>query len=179
MDEQSEPRDQPLFYEPGASWSWLWAGPAAALAMAFVQYRAGLGFRPFVPMLFLVMVSGFLALQIKAGRIHTSVELTAGTLREGAEELPTEEILQVYPDPENTVQAAGFMDKWQGRIGLTSSGPLEKWQTARTLGEISGVPRGRTAVGVKLTGGRYAQAWAKDHEGLRAALTALIEARDA
>lgn len=173
-DEQGEA----LFLERGASWYWLLAGPAAALAMMFVQYRAGLGFRAFVPMLFLVMVSGFLALQVKAARVHTSVELTAEALREGTEVLPTAQIEAVYGDPENTVKAAGFMDKWQGRtLGLRATGPLEKWQTSRTLGEINGVPRGRKPVGLKLTGGRYAQAWARDHERLRAVLTELIEAR--
>lgn len=166
---------EPLFAEQGASWYWLLAGPAAALVMVFVQYRAGLGFRAFVPALFLVMVSGFLALQVKAARVHTSVELTSETLREGTEVLPLAEILTVYPEPENTVRAAGFMDKWQGRtLGDRSTGRLEQWQTARALGEINGVPRGRTPVGLKLTGGRYVQAWARDHEGLRAALSDLV-----
>ena len=62
-----------LFFERGASWYWLLAAPVAALTMVFVQYRAGLGFRAFVQMLFLAMVGGFLALQIKAARTHTSV----------------------------------------------------------------------------------------------------------
>lgn len=146
--------------------------------MVFVQYRAGLGFRAFVPMLFLVMVGGFLALQIKAARTHTSVELTAEALREGTEILPVDDIVAVFPDPDYTVKTAGLMDKWQGRaLGVSSTGPLEKWQTARTLGEINGVPRGRKPVGIKLAGGAYAQAWARDHEGLRAALTRIVESR--
>lgn len=128
----AEPK-RPLISESGASWYWLLAGPAAALTMIFVQYRAGLGLRLFVPLLFLVLVGGFLGLQVKAARVHTSVELTPETLREGTEVLPVSEIVAVYPDPENTVKAAGFMDKWQGRtLGLRATGPLEKWQTART-----------------------------------------------
>ena len=171
-------KNEPLFFESGASWYWLLAAPAAALAMVFVQYRAGLGFRAFVPGLFLVMVGGFLALQIKAGRTHTSVELTADALREGTEVVTVDEIVAVYPEPENTVKAAGFMDRWQGRaLGISSTGPLEKWQTARSLGEINGIPRGRKPVGVKLAGGRYAQAWARDHEGLREVLARLVESR--
>lgn len=174
MNESSEP----LFFERGASWYWMLAAPAAALTMVFVQYRAGLGFRAFVPMLFLVMVGGFLALQIKAARTHTSVELTAETLREGTEILPVDDIVAVFPDPDYTVKTAGLMDKWQGRaLGVSSTGPLEKWQTARTLGEINGVPRGRKPVGIKLAGGAYAQAWARDHDGLRAALTRIVESR--
>jgi len=169
---------EPLFFERGASWYWMLAAPAAALTMVFVQYRAGLGFPAVVPLLFLVMVGGFMALQIKAGRTHTSVELTAETLREGTEILPVDDIVAVFPDPEYTVRTAGLMDKWQGRaLGVSSTGPLEKWQTARTLGEINGVPRGRKPVGIKLAGGAYAQAWARDHEALRAALTRLVESR--
>jgi hypothetical protein len=169
---------EPLFFERGASWYWLLAAPAAALTMVFVQYRAGLGFRAFVPMLFLVMVGGFMALQIKAARTHTSVELTAETLREGTESLAVDDIVAVFPEPDYTVRTAGLMDKWQGRaLGVSSTGPLEKWQTSRSLGEINGVPRGRKPVGVKLAGGSYAQAWARDHEGLRAALSRLVESR--
>lgn len=174
MNETSES----LFFERGASWYWMLAAPAAALTMVFVQYRAGLGFRAFVPLLFLVMVGGFMALQIKAARTHTSVELTAETLREGTEILPVDDIVAVFPDPDYTVRTAGLMDKWQGRaLGVSSTGPLEKWQTSRTLGEINGVPRGRKPVGIKLAGGAYAQAWARDHETLRAALTRIVESR--
>jgi hypothetical protein len=169
---------EPLFFERGASWYWMLAAPAAALAMVFVQYRAGLGFRAVVPLLFLVLVGGFMALQIKAARTHTSVELTAETLREGTEILPVDDIVAVLPDPDYTVRTAGLMDKWQGRaLGVSSTGPLEKWQTARTLGEINGVPRGRKPVGIKLAGGAYVQAWARDHEALRAALTGVVESR--
>jgi hypothetical protein len=169
---------EPLFFERGASWYWMLAAPAAALAMVFVQYRAGLGFRAVVPLLFLVLVGGFMALQIKAARTHTSVELTAETLREGTEILPVDDIVAVFPDPDYTVRTAGLMDKWQGRaLGVSSTGPLEKWQSARTLGEINGVPRGRKPVGIKLAGGAHVQAWARDHEALRAALTGVVESR--
>ena len=171
-------REQPLFFESGASWYWVLAGPVAALIMVFVQYRAGLGFPVFVPLLFLAMVGGFMALQIKAARTHTSVELTADTLREGTEVVAVDKIVAVYPDPDHTVRTAGLMDKWQGRaLGVSSTGPLEKWQTSRTLGEINGVPRGRTPVGIKFANGSFAQAWARDHESLRAALTRLVESR--
>lgn len=168
----------PLYSEIGASWYWLLAGPFAGLLMVFVQFRAGLGFQPFVPLLFVAMVSGMLAVQVKAGRIHTSVELTDTTLREGTEVVGVDEIEAVFPEPENSVKAAGFMDKWQGRtLGVNSTGPLEKWQTSRALGELSGVPRGRTPIGLRLTGGRLVQAWARHPDALRAALIPLVEAR--
>lgn len=147
-----------LFYEVGASWYWLLAGPAAALTMLGIEINSGLGAQWLVPVMFLIMVSGFLALQVKAARIHTSVELTRDTLRQGTETIDVADIVQVFPEP----------------------GPdPEKWQSGRVLGELSGVPRGRTAVGLKLSGGRMVQAWARRHRELRAALTELVRQRDA
>ena len=178
MNDRESQGSPPVYFEAGASWYWLLAGPLAGLAMIFVQLRAGMGFQPFVPTLFLFLVSGMLAVQVKAGRIHTSVELTDTSLREGTEVMPVEEILAVYPEPENTVKAAGFMEKWQGRThGVDATGPLEQWQTARALGELSGVPRGRTPIGLRLTGGRFVQAWARHPDALRAELTRLVESR--
>jgi len=54
---------------------------------------------------------------------------------------------------------------------------LERWQSARALGELVGVPKGRTGIGVRLTGGRTAQAWARRHRHLRNLLTPLVEER--
>jgi hypothetical protein len=166
-------KSEPLLFECGASWLWLLAGPVAALAMIFVQYRAGLGFRLAVPLMFLVFVSGFLALQVKAARIHASVELTADTLREGTELVAIREIETVYPEPEEPVKSRGPISSWRVR----PSEPPEPWQRARALGELSGIPRGRTGVGLKLAGGRVVQAWAKDAETLRAELTRLVAKR--
>jgi len=163
-----------LFFENGASWLWLLAGPAAALAMAFVQYRAGMGFRPVVPLMFLVMVSGMLGLQIKAARIHTSVELTATSLREGTQVTPVDDIVEVFPEPEVPVKPRSPISSWRAK----PEPPREKWQASRALGELSGLPRGRTAVGVRLVGKeRFAQAWARDHERLRAELIRLVRSR--
>ncbi len=162
--------DRPIYAESGASWWWLLAGPAAGLVMVLVQYRAGMGLRLGVPVMFMVLVSGFLALQVKAARVHTSVELTGDALRQGTEALPVGEIVKIYPEPENTVKAAGFIDKWQGRaLGISASGPLEKWQTSRALGGLSGVPKGRTPIGMKLTGDRHVQAWARNPDARFAA----------
>jgi hypothetical protein len=146
-----------LFHEPGASWLWLAAGPVSAIAMALIQASAGLGVQWAVPVAFLVLVTLFLGVQVKAARIHTSVELTATHLRQGAETVLTREILRIYPEPEG------------------SEPP--KWQSARALGELTGVPRGRTGIGLKLSNDRTAQAWARKHEQLRAALTKVLEER--
>lgn len=159
MTEQSaeSPASEVLFSEPGASWLWLLAGPAAGIAMALIQLSAGYGIQLFVPGLFFVLVSGFLAIQVKAARIHTSVELTAHKLRQGTETTLTDEIVRIYPE--------------------ATGQETPKWQYARALGELTGVPRGRTGIGVRLTNDRTAQAWARKHHQLRAALTNLVEER--
>ncbi|MGZ8803545.1 MAG: DUF3093 domain-containing protein [Mycobacterium sp.] len=159
----TEPFDDPapapevLFSEQGASWLWLLAGPAAGIAMALIQLSAGYGIQLCVPGIFFVLVSGFLAIQVKAARIHTSVELTAHKLRQGTETTLTDEIVRIYPE--------------------ATGAETPKWQYARALGELTGVPRGRTGIGVRLTNDRTAQAWARKHHQLRAALTNLVEER--
>lgn len=153
-----------LYAEQGASWLWVLLGPAAALAMAVVQRMAGVGFQPLVPLMFLVLVSGVLTIQVKAARIHTSIELTRDALREGTETVLVDEILTVYPESAESPKSAK---------------PPHSWQSARTLGELTGIPRGRYAIGLALTKGRTAQAWARDDDALRAALTALVAERSA
>ena len=148
---------QVVFRELGASWLWLLAGPAAGVTMLLIQVSSGYGLQPLVPAIFLALVTGFLAIQVKAARIHTSVELTPETLREGAETISIDDIVRIYPEPK---------------------GPeTPKWQSARALGELTGVPRGRTGIGLKLTNDRTAQAWARRHRELRTALTRLVEER--
>lgn len=154
----AEPGPAPLFVEKGASWLWVLAGPAAAVAMLMIQVSSGNGYNPLVPVTFLIVVTGFLAIQVKAARIHTAVVLTEQTLQQGTDTLRLADIVGVYPPPENSVR---------------SRRKLEKWQTARALGELSGVPRGRTGIGLRLTEQRNVQAWARNHRGLRAALVAL------
>ena len=156
MTETGPPPDV-LFYEQGASWWWILAGPASAIAMVLIQVSAGYGIQLLVPGIFFVLVTGFLAIQVKAARIHTSVELTPDQLRQGTENLSIDDIVRIYPEP---------------------TGPdAPKWQSARALGELTGVPRGRTGIGLKLTNDRAAQAWARKHHQLRAALTHLVEER--
>lgn len=164
---------EPLFFESGASWLWLLAGPAAALSMVFIQWRAGLGFPLTVPIMFLVIVSGVLALQIHAARVHTSVELTATTLREGTEIVAVKDILALFPEPELPSKSRGQVSNWRRKPTESK----EPWQTARALGELSGVPRGRTGVGLQLAGRRTVQAWARDAEAFRAALSRLVDGR--
>ncbi|WP_442931966.1 DUF3093 domain-containing protein [Mycobacterium sp. 050134] len=151
-----------MFYEPGASWYWVLLGPVSAVSMVLIEVWSGAGVGLLVPAIFLVLVSAFVALQVKAARIHVSVELTEDALREGTETILVREIVRVYPEPENH-EASGK--------------ELAKWQSARALGELVGVPRGRVGIGLRLTGGRTAQAWARRHRQLRAALTPLVQER--
>lgn len=156
MTQQNRPADV-LFYEQGASWLWLLTGPVSAIAMLLIQVSAGLGIRWVVPATFFVLVTGFVAIQVKAARIHTSVELTPTTLREGAERIDIEDIVRIYPEPEGNEEP--------------------KWMSARALGELTGVPKGRKGIGVRLSSDRTAQAWARKHRQLRAQLIHLVEER--
>jgi hypothetical protein len=152
-----EPVPQPLFHEPGGNWLWLLLGPFAGISMGLLQVTGGYGRDPWIPLLFLVLVSAFVAIQIKAARIHTSVELTRDTLRQGTETLNLDDVVKIYP--------------------AASGAESPKWQSARALGELTGVPRGRTGIGLKLKGDRTVQAWARRHRQLRAQLDVLIEER--
>lgn len=154
--------EERLFYERGGSWLWILVGPISAATLLVLQHTSGQGIQPMVPLVILVLVTVFLAIQLKAARIHTSVELTRDMLREGTEVTSVNQILGLFPEPEFT---------------LKTGQPLEPWQTARVLGELDNVPRGRTAIGIQLSGERIAQAWARNPQGLREALTKLIEAR--
>lgn len=97
MTTASDADPGPLFYEPGASWLWVLSGPAAAVSMVLIEMWSGAAISLWVPAIFLVMVSGFISLQIKAARIHVSVELTQDALRQGTETILVREIIKVYP----------------------------------------------------------------------------------
>ncbi|GFG52602.1 DUF3093 domain-containing protein [Mycolicibacterium agri] len=154
---QSSEQGDVLFYEQGASWLWVLTGPASAISMLLIQMSAGYGIQLLIPTIFFVLVSSFVALQVKAARIHTSVELTPTTLREGTERISIDDIVRVYPEP--------------------TGSEAPKWQSARALGELTGVPKGRTGIGLKLTNDRTAQAWARKHQQLRQALVHLVDER--
>lgn len=152
----------PLFREVGATWYWVLAGPISAAIMLWIEESNGNGWLISVPLFFLVVLTSFIALQVKAARIHTSVLLTSQTLRQGTETIRVSEIVKVYPEPGHP---------------LASPKDLERWQSARALGELIGVPKGRTGIGLRLSGGRTAQAWARRHRHLRNLLTPLVEER--
>ncbi|MCL2535745.1 MAG: hypothetical protein FWE39_16430, partial [Nocardiaceae bacterium] len=110
--------------------------------------------------LFSVILAGIVYAQVAAARRHVSVSLTGATLRQGAEEVPVADIAAVLPP------ADPYADEPQ------------RWESARSLGELSGVPRRRKGIGLRLRNGSLVQAWARDDDGLRAALTeAVADAR--
>lgn len=149
-----------LYYESGGSWFWVLAGPLMAGSMLWMDkgHRSEL----VMPMTLMVFVSGFVAILVKAGRIHKSVELTRETLRQGKETIRVAEIVRIYPEAGDPL--AAYTER-------------ARWQSARTLGELRAVPPGRVGIGLRLTGGRTAQAWARGHRHLRAALAPLVAER--
>ena len=101
----------------------------------------------------------FRSMAIAAGGLSAQrarIETIATNLA-NAETTRTADIVRVYPEADGA--------------------ETPKWQYARALGELTGVPRGRTGIGVRLRGDRTAQAWARKHQQLRAALTNLVEER--
>jgi hypothetical protein len=157
MTEPQQAEPTVLFREPGASWWWLAIGPVAAATMLFIQLSSGIGWQPLLPAVFFFLVTAFLGVQVKAARIHTSVELTPEYLRQGAETILIPEIVRIYPEADGNEVPA--------------------WQSARAIGELVGVPRGRTGIGLKLTSDRTAQAWARKHRHLRIALDSVVNER--
>ncbi|MEU1525347.1 hypothetical protein [Nocardia rhamnosiphila] len=140
-----------LFVEPGARWRAVAYGPLVCALLLAVEIAAGVTPHWFALIFCAVLISGFAVLQVYAARTHVSVELTDGFLRNGAETTPVGSIAAVLP-----VDAD------------------EPWESGRALGELTGVPRRRTAIGLRRTDGELVRTWAKDHRALRSALTRVV-----
>ncbi|QNG19802.1 hypothetical protein G4H71_15670 [Rhodococcus triatomae] len=153
--------DEVLFSEPGGQWRVVAYGPIFCLVVLTAELFTGPLVHWFALLLAAVLTAGLVALQVVAARTHVSVELTRTTLRDGTEELALADIAEVLPpaDP----------DEYE----------LEKWETARALGELANVPRRRTAIGLRLRGGGLVRAWARDSAELRRQLDALVPVREA
>ncbi|MFD6350646.1 hypothetical protein KHQ06_09180 [Nocardia tengchongensis] len=146
-----------LFSEPGARWRTIAYGPAMCAIILVIELFRGGDIHWFGLAFCAVLLAGFVWLQVIAGKRHISVELTPEHLREGTEVVPLREIAAVLPEEDE--------ESWD----------YEDWQSARALGELTGVPRRRKGIGLKLTDGRLVQAWARDHVTLRAALNDALE----
>ncbi|MEV0106035.1 hypothetical protein AB0H42_06785 [Nocardia sp. NPDC050799] len=140
-----------FFAEPGARWRAVAYGPLVCALLLAAEIAAGATPHWFALIFCAVLISGFAVLQVYAARTHVSVELTDGFLRNGAETTPVRSIAAVLP-----VDAD------------------EPWESGRALGELSGVPRRRTAIGLRRTDGELVRTWAKDHRALRSALTRVV-----
>ncbi|WP_280380898.1 hypothetical protein [Nocardia wallacei] len=145
-----------LFAEPGARWRTIAYGPILCLIILLLEIGLGSRAHWFGLAFCAALLAGFAWLQVVAGRRHVSVELTDAALREGTETLPLRRIAEVLPEPDD--------ESWDDG----------DWQSARALGELTGVPRRRKGIGLKLDDGGLVQAWARDHRRLRAELTAAV-----
>ncbi|WP_039802137.1 hypothetical protein [Nocardia araoensis] len=146
-----------LFTEPGARWRAVAYGPILCGAVLVLELVTGGDVHWFALLFCAALIAGFVALQVVAGKRHVSVELTAHTLRSGTESLPLSSIAEVLPERDE--------NSWDD----------EEWETARALGELTGVPRRRTGIGLRLADGGLVQAWARDHKALRTALTEAVQ----
>lgn len=144
------------FAEPGGRWRTVALGPALCLVVLVADVFIGAGVHLVGLVLFAAVLAGFVAVQVLAARRHASVEVTATELRCGTESIPLADIVEVLP-------AADPLDE-----------DLQPWETARVLGELSGVPRRRTPIGLRLAGGDTVRAWARDGDGLRAVLESVV-----
>lgn len=140
-----------LFAEPGARWRAVAYGPLICLLLLAAELAAGVTPHWFALLFCAALITGFGVLQVYAARTHVSVELTEDFLRNGAETTPVRSLAAVLPADAD-----------------------EPWEDGRALGELTGVPRRRTAIGLRRTDGELVRTWAKDHRALRAALTEAI-----
>ncbi|MCM6774884.1 hypothetical protein NDR87_25920 [Nocardia sp. CDC159] len=144
------------FAEPGARWRTIAYGPLLCLAILILELVLRGEVHWFGLTFCAVLLAGFVWLQVVAGRRHVGVELTDTTLRQGTEVLALRDIARVLPEPDE------------------DAGEDESWQSARALGELTGVPRRRKGIGLRLRDGGTVQAWARDHVRLREELTAAV-----
>ncbi len=152
--------DPVLFSEPGARWRSVAYGPLLCLIVLILEIILGHGPVHWFGLAFCAaLLAGFVTLQVVAGKRHVSISLTESALREGAETLPLKYVARVFPEHDE--------ESWDD----------DPWQSARALGELTGVPRRRTGIGLKLRDGAMVQAWAKNHRELRAQLEALLDKR--
>ncbi len=142
-----------LFRENGGSWSVVAIGPVLIAAVLATELFGGGQVNWGVLSIFFLVVTGFSAIQVYAARRHVSVVLTDTTLRQGSRTIALADIKRIYPENMNPEP--------------------EKWESAPAIGELRAVPRRRTGIGVRMTSGKLAQAWARDHQRLR---TELVQA---
>lgn len=114
--------DPVLFHEPGGRWRALLWGPAFCLVVLAVELASGPVIHWFALALFSLILVGLTYVQLRAARMHVSVELTTRQLRQGTETVDVAEITEIFPPAE--YEDGEYEPK--------------KWETARVLGEALG-----------------------------------------
>jgi hypothetical protein len=145
-----------LFAEPGSRWRVVAYGPLLCLVVLIVELVTGSAVHWLTLPILAALLAAGVSVQVVAARRHTSVELTATTLRNGTETIELGQIVEVLPPREER--------SWDA----------QPWETARSLGELTDVPRRRDAVGLKLRDGMLVRAWARDDATLRAELVGAL-----
>lgn len=140
-----------LFYEPGGSWWVVLIGPVLVGAVLALEISGPGQVHWPVLGIFFVILTGFSVMQVYAARLHTSVQLTERTLRQGTRTIELDRIVKIFP--------------------ANDGAEHKDWESAPALGELSGVPRRRKGVGLKIDNGKLAQAWARDIDRFRPELT--------
>jgi hypothetical protein len=142
-----------LFAEPGAPWWPVLIGPVLAVAGLLLDRMAPGGANPLAWLVVGLVLFLPIALIVRARRRLLRVRLTPGLLVQGDESVPTARLIGV--------RAADG----SGRYGL------------RPFGEHPTVPRHLGVVVVTLDDGTRRAAWARDAEGLHAALATVLRDR--
>ena len=140
-----------LYYEPGGSWWVVAIGPLLVGAVLAMEIAGPGQVHWPIMLLFGGIIFFFSIVQVIAARRHVSVELTETTLRQGAKRIALDDIKRVHP--------------------ANHTGEHQKWESARAIGELAGVPRRRKGVGLTMSDGSLAQAWARDVDRFRSELS--------
>nr|WP_231846644.1 hypothetical protein [Mycobacterium leprae]AAA17261.1 B2168_C1_182 [Mycobacterium leprae] len=92
MTAKTEANRKPLFYESGANW----IGTSGSGGRDFHwHFGSGAPMQLVVLLIFLVLVSWFVGLQVKPAQIQSSVEPTYGALCRGVETILVAEIVKI------------------------------------------------------------------------------------
>jgi hypothetical protein len=145
--------DEVLFAEPGAPWWPVLIGPVVAVGGVLLDRLAPGGATPWAWVVVGLVLLLPIALIVRTRRRLLAVRLTRDTLRQGDETVPTAGIVGARP-PDGS-----------GRFGT------------RPFGGHPAVPRHLGVVVVTFDDGTRRSAWARDADGLHAALSRVLAER--
>ncbi|WP_207837742.1 hypothetical protein [Williamsia soli] len=149
-DDESVDEGEVLYAESGGAWWVVAIGPVLCLIVLITEIIGGGRLHWPALLVFALVIGGFSLVQVYAARTHVSMMLTERSLRQGAQTILLDEIAEIFPE--------------------NNSPEPQKWESAPALGELSAVPRRRKGVGIKMTNGKLAQAWARDVSVFRSEL---------